>query len=344
MYISKFRFYSMGVAAENKKRSSMELEVVPVEILNMVDGELVPNLTDIDDKGIDGRGQEYSVKVTSANSIKAVWLQFGSNRTTAPDVRRGEPIFLFQYADSEVFYWVCPGLKDELRRLETVVHAYSNTTDESVRQLDATNSYYVEVSTHDKHMTVHTSKNDGEPFEYTIQINTAEGVVTITDDDGNFFQLDSSERRLLLQNKDNSFLDINKRNIFMSAPKHIGLKCETYSLDASKSSTMTTQVWSANASNSIAFNSPQLTATIGSSTFIGAVNVSGPTQLAGGLAFVPALGVAPTMTASASGMEFGPLSGGIIMTDVSIVIDAIDIGPTHKHRGNLSAPTSPVLP
>ena len=82
------------------------------------------------EKWKDKKGYVYSDKIETSNSLMAEWLPLGSNRATAPNVRRGERVFLLQYADDDKYYWVTAGLDPHLRRRETVVFNISNTVDE----------------------------------------------------------------------------------------------------------------------------------------------------------------------------------------------------------------------
>lgn len=217
MFTSKFRPYSIGIVAENKPMSTKIAKVVPIEVIPFIDGELKSDPQALEVAGVDAAGQQYTVRVMMDNVIDAEWLSLGSNRVTAPDVRRGEQVLIYQYADSDKFYWQPTGKTDWLRKLETVIFAISATRDEADTELRVDNTYSVEMSSHGKHVTLRTSKADGEPFAYTFQFNAKEGVVTLTDDAGNFFELDSGEMRLTLENRRGTKVVLDKDNILFKA-------------------------------------------------------------------------------------------------------------------------------
>lgn len=282
MQISKFNVYSIGYAAENKLLSSKELQVFPSEILPYVDGEVLFEPIEIEESGEDYFGEKYTVKVKTSLSINCTWLQLGSNRVTPPDVRRGERILMYRYADTDKYYWSTMGLDEHLRRLETVVYAWSNIREGSVEALTPDNSYYVEISTHQKLLTLQTNKSDGEPFAYIVQINTKEGNFTISDDAGNFWQIDSAERRIEFQNKDNSEFIIDKGKGYFNTPESIEMNtkdykvnCETYTLDAKRSITL---------------KSPLLTGDLTDSIFNGKVRTNGLLTIAAGFTAIPGSG------------------------------------------------------
>ncbi len=232
--VSKLRFYSIGIAAENKPLNTDILEVAPIEELNMLDGQITANTVDYKAKGVDALGKAYNTSVLNKISIKCKWLPLGSsNRITSPDVRRGEAIMVYQFSDADKFYWCTLQQDSHLRRLETVIFAFSGTSEE-VNKLTPDNSYFIEISTHRKQITLHTSQANGEPFSYDIQINTKDGNIVITDDVGNEFVLDSKASRLFMKNIDNSSIDINKRNISFNSSDSINIQTNNYNVKASQ--------------------------------------------------------------------------------------------------------------
>lgn len=229
---SLFHIHSFGYAAENKALDTLFLEVYPVETLSYVDGELVSFKEKVEDEGEDAEGNKYKVEALTANSIKCLWMPFGSNRRTAPDVRRGERILIWKYGDADCYYWSICGLDDVLRRLETVVYAFSNTKDESVKELTPDNSYWFQISTHLKLITLGTSTSDGEPFAYTIQLNTKEGLFIITDDKGNYIELESARNYIHVENADGSTYTLEGNDIKTFSKSTISHKTETFSIEA----------------------------------------------------------------------------------------------------------------
>ncbi len=233
---SGFKLYSLGVVAANKKRKSKIIEVVPQESMPMLDGELTDNTEKYKAKGEGVEGEnafDHEIKTTA--SIKAEWLPWGNtNRKTAPDVRRGETVFIYRYKDTDKFYWIEFMDPLKLRRLETAVYAWSNEREEN-KELTNENTYFLEVSTHDKFIHLRTNKNDKEPFAYDIQLNTKEGFFQIQDDDGNYLFIDSKNRHIRAENKDKSFFELNKRIVNITGVDEINLKTKRYTLNASQS-------------------------------------------------------------------------------------------------------------
>lgn len=223
--ISQLHFYSLAIVANNKLLSSKLIEATPIEHLSLIDGEIASIPLERETKGKDSEGNEYTVKVTTDNAIQAKWLPFsGSNRKTAPDVRRGERVIIWQFADYNDFYWSTTGFDDHLRKLETATYAFSGTKDEEVDGTEPENSYTFEVSTHLGLVTLSTSKVNGEHCKYFFQFNAKEGRVILTDDIGNEFLLDSALTKIFLKNVDGTTVVLDKKRLMAFANDQISIK------------------------------------------------------------------------------------------------------------------------
>lgn len=244
---SGLKMVSLGIVAEHKKLSSKSTMVHPAEVLTEIDGELRGLPIILYSAGVDGENREYQIKIEANTSLECEWLHLGEHRQTAPDIRRGEQVIIWEIENStdEKYYWSSMGRDSNLRRLESVLWAFSNVSDpeEDVDSLNYDNAYTVEVSTHSKQITIRTNKYDGEPFAYVIQLNTKDGNYTVQDDVGNYIQLDSAETTIDFTNKDKTHFRLNKKDIFGYAPDSIYMqavntmefKCKDYILEASNS-------------------------------------------------------------------------------------------------------------
>lgn len=224
LQLSKFHFYSYGIVAEHKALSSNIIEVTPVEEMAFLDGFVTGDEKVVTSAGTDSSGTPYETSVKTAATIQAEWLRLScSNRLTAPDVRRNAPVMIYQFGDSDKYYWTT--LKDDshLRKLETVVWGISATRDEGAAP-SHNNLYYFEISSHRKLVTFHTSQADGEPFSYDFQFNTKDGQVTLRDSAGNYFHLNSALNQLRMQNVNGSLIDITGEVATIETNSEINLK------------------------------------------------------------------------------------------------------------------------
>jgi hypothetical protein len=228
---SELKPYSLGVVAENKKLTGKDgkpnriVEVTPIEDTPMLNGEIKSGIVTDKVSSLDRSGGEFEIKVDTANSISATWLPLGSaNRFTAPDVRRGEMVMLYRFADEDRFFWTTLFDDIKLRKLETAIYAWSGTQKEGA-EVNGDNYYFFEVSTHKGVVHFHTSKANGEFTAVDIQLNTKDGVFQLRDETGHIFLIDFKEKQMAMQNPDGTSIDINKKNLTIQVP-------ETYKLMA----------------------------------------------------------------------------------------------------------------
>jgi hypothetical protein len=215
--------YSVGIVAVNMPLDTHTVEVTPIEALPFIDGEITDNMETTNLKGANAAGGAYESIAKSSVTVTATWMPFGSNRRTAPNVRRGEKVMLWRYGDTDKFYWSSLDYAHKLRKLETVIFQISDTQNEDAEATDS-NTYFMEWSTHTGKITLHTSKSNGEPFTYDFQINAKDGNWTFTDDIKNYICCDSKNRRIEIHNADGTWIDMDKKNMIVTVPNDLTFK------------------------------------------------------------------------------------------------------------------------
>lgn len=226
MDTSLFKPYSIGYVAENKPRNDSVCYIVPVEARTAIDGAVDVDPVVEDQKWNDAEGRQNETKTTSSNTLACHWLPIESNRLTPPDVVKGEKVIIYRSADDDNgYYWTTTGLNSDLRMEETVIWMVGATKSTSGYGKDFSKAYSLVFSGHDKHITLMTSKANGEPFKYTFQFNTKEGEFVLTDDINNYFHLDSQEKCWTLKNADGTIYQLDKRKIYGMADEEIKFVC-----------------------------------------------------------------------------------------------------------------------
>lgn len=288
MDISEFHFYSRGVAAENLKRGSYILEVSPIEVLNMQDGELTDEAVQMSSSVRDVDGSSTTVSAYSTRSISANWLPLGlSNRITAPDVRRGERLMIYRFADTDNFYWTTAENDIRLRCLETAVFAFSGTQEET-KEVSPENYYFLEFSTHDKKVTFSTSQKNGEACTYTLQFNTGTGEFVVEDSIGNHVYLNSPDHLIRLKNASDCQFELNKEDLNGMVPGNTTITTQGNTSIVTKGNTDVTTTGNTTVSTegNTAVNTTGNTSVItkGNNTIEGLANlIKGPTTILGTL-------------------------------------------------------------
>ena len=246
MNLSKLHFHSIGRVAANKPLDSKMVEVWSTETSSMTDGEITDALSTVEASGMDADGNKFTVKVDTTNSVPAKWLPFGqSNRITAPDVRRGDRVMIWQFADGGEYWWTDMDDGIKLRRLETVIFAISGTPKEDTDPTSE-NTYFMEFSSHKKAVTFHTSNANGEPFTWDFQVNAGEGNAVLKNSAGDYISIDGVEKRIEMVNSIGSYIDINKTKIAIFAEDEISLNSKNIILNGkdtihTETKTMTTE-------------------------------------------------------------------------------------------------------
>ena len=208
MRISLLKVYSIGKVAKNLEPGSDIIEVIPIEDMPMLDGELTSNATTYAANAASSSGENYSVELQATATLSAHWLPVGqANRLTCPNVRRGEEVVIYRFGDADMYYWNTTRNDLRFRKLETIVFGISATSDEDAEP-NADNTYIAEFSTHKKLLHLHTTKANGEPFEFDITLDTGNGIFEMKDDIGNRFFWNSGQNHIRFENSVGSFLEL----------------------------------------------------------------------------------------------------------------------------------------
>lgn len=300
---SVFRPVYIGRVAENKELRSKVILAIPVEAVSMLDGEVKSNVTTLEYKGVDANDTEFTSKIDIDNAVEATWLPFGSNRMTAPDVRRGERVLVWQAADADKYYWTVTGLDDDYRRLETVVFAFNANPKEDNATNGLENCYTFEISTHTGQITVRTTALNGEYTTYVIQLNTMQGAFTMQDGRGNFAHLDSADLLWHLALMTGTFFKLDKNNILANAP-------DKFQLDAKNSATINTK--------KMVINSDTTTINAKSTKISDDVDIGGNCSVGGNL------GVAGSFSGGGVKMAGGTITCGMVKSSGPVIAPNID--------------------
>lgn len=227
MDVSVFRSVALGMVAENKDLMSDEIAWFPTEWAPMRDGEIASNPVKTTFEATDINGSAISGSMMSDNTMRAFWLPGTSNRLSAPHVRRGTRVEIFQVADDDKYYWKDLGLDGHLCKLETIIVGISATKNEGLTRaqaLSANNMYWLELSSHSKKFAFSSAKANGEPFKYEMYFDFDVGEFMLTDDIGNFINLVSKLSLIHLQNDKGTFVKLDKKDINMYAPQDVMAK------------------------------------------------------------------------------------------------------------------------
>lgn len=227
--------YAYGIAADNLVSGSDILEVYPEELLPTFGGEVTPDTILVETKGVDQEGNVYQTSMKAGLTFECKWLKGG--RSILPDnVRRGERIVIYRQGDSDKYYWRSAGMDQNLRRLETIILCVSaNPDNDDQDEPSPDNSYFLEISTHSKVITLSTSMMNGEQAAFYLQIDTGEGTIRFTDEKGNKTFFDSVNTFFEMLNVDLTRFTVNKKIIDVFAEESITFTTKDFFIEAGNS-------------------------------------------------------------------------------------------------------------
>lgn len=165
----------------------------------------------------DFQGRKVIATGNHTNVITCEYYSTDTFRKTPPNVQRGERIKIWPKPGSpDLFYWE-PTSQDTLsaRRGETVVHGINADKPDGKDSgtFSADNSYFTEMSSHNKSYTVSTSQANGEVSAYKFQMNGKDGSVVIEDAHGNLIELHTPTGKIWMKNNCGTLVKLEQNSI-----------------------------------------------------------------------------------------------------------------------------------
>lgn len=221
--VSKLRFYSYGIVAAVKDLDTGQVEITPMEKYPYMDNELTDNMEAIEAKGKRADGSNYEAAAIITSTIPAVWAPIGdSNRFTAPDVRIGSKVIMLTFGDDiSNMYWVTFTQDIAIRRLETVIYAFSGSPDGIAagnKEESLNKCYFLEISSHSKHVVFQNSVANGEVTIYQLLMDFGKGLFRMGDREGNEIYMENDGGIIRLKNAFGVTLELNQEDFTLVVP------------------------------------------------------------------------------------------------------------------------------
>ena len=224
--------FSVGLVIADSIDNSYYIRVIPIEQQGFINGEIEDGANVDEVKGKDSLGNDWETSYTTTNALSAKWISRDSNRRTPPSMHKGEKVQLYKYADSDDIFWEDNGQDTRNRTTERQVNAWSNKPKRDSKELNSTNSYYLEVDTATGLVTLKTNKSNGEKVAYTIQVQTKNSILVIEDDLGNAFYIDSLKKEVGMENQAKSKVQLLDKDINLEALESVNIKAKNINLSA----------------------------------------------------------------------------------------------------------------
>lgn len=234
--ISKFKRYCIGTVAEDLITGNKAIKIYPHEHITNVEGDIEQS-DSVSKQSKDSQNRSYNVSVNTKVTITAIWRNPNSNRTTPPNVRRGETVEVYQYDNTDKYYWMTISNELDLRGLEHVEYVYVN--DPAAKEINDSNSYKVIYSTLNKLVGFRTSDNNGEATTYEKMLDTKNGIdIIVLDGFGNSIILNSTEGGLNITT--NTHITLNTVTANIIATETCNIDTKVANISASDSTTIKT--------------------------------------------------------------------------------------------------------
>lgn len=189
---SQWRPWAIGIVAKDKPFGTDEIALTSIERLPEQTGS------------INEEKREYSVTVESplggmnsqsligSGIMTATWAPMGQNHLlTSPMVRANEQVQIWKYADQDKLFWNTVFCEPGIRRIERVIMGAGNLSTPLEGLIGVENSYHIDFDTLSKKLSIRTTQSDGEAYAYSVILNPSENSVSIFDNIGNIFKIDS---------------------------------------------------------------------------------------------------------------------------------------------------------
>jgi len=180
-----------AVLLEDKEGESDLIKVQLLEQLTDIEGDLTSF-------------EETHGDIKSTNAITAIWLDFSDIRYTAPNMVKGEKVFILRFRGTESYFWHSIGRSNDLRKLEHILWGLSNTK-EIAEKPKEDNQLFLTASTRDGYIELITPDNRKEKAKYKIKINFKEGIIEVEDNHDNKYTLNSVKRHMEWKTKTATF-------------------------------------------------------------------------------------------------------------------------------------------
>lgn len=246
--MSLLTFLGEGTVTATKETNTDEIMVYVPSLFPQAEGRMVANAERVERTSVNAAGETVRSTSLKSNSIPAKWRKMDdSNRITAPDVREGSTVGIYQVPGQNVYYWSLQGVNPDTFRMETVMYGWNanpNLTENSEFNVD--NFYGLVVDTRNGLMQLRTSEANKEATVADIQLNTTDGTLTLGFKNGMMINVNDVEQSFTITNQQGAVLrmiqkeatlylpdklSIFAENTFNLKTKEINIQAETANID-----------------------------------------------------------------------------------------------------------------
>jgi len=218
----------VGIVAATKQTNTGEIMVHLPSQAPTADGRVVAQVEQKQETSLNANGEQETSTTMVSNVVPATWNSMGEpNRKTAPDVREGSKVSVYQVSGQNKIYWTTHGFSADTHRLETIQWGFSaNPNLDANTPFDIKDYFCATVDTRAGFFSLRTSQANGEKSSMEVKIDGAAGQVNIRGSENSILSFDDHQHKLTYNNVDGTIIGVDKKNIAMYAPDSLTLAAE----------------------------------------------------------------------------------------------------------------------
>lgn len=205
----------VGTVAATKQTDTKEIMVHLPKDSPTADGRTVAQTEVKEEAAVNGNGEPIKVTTMISNTKPAKWNSMGEpNRLTAPDVREGSQVSLYQVAGQSTIYWTTYGFSAETHRLETVVWGFqANPNINEDTEFNVENFYTITLDTRSGFFALRTSQSNGEKSGFEAKVDGMNGRFEVVGSNKSFMIMDDHNSKFTYSNKEGTVIGVDKKKM-----------------------------------------------------------------------------------------------------------------------------------
>ena len=218
----------VGTVASTKQTNTKEIMVHMPKDSPTADGRTLAQVETKQEEAVNGNGEPIKVTTMIGNTKPAKWNSMGEpNRLTAPDVREGSQVSLYQVGGQSSIYWTTHGFSAETHRLETIVWGFqaNPNTDENT-EFNVENFYTITLDTRSGFFALRTSQSNGEKSGLEAKIDGMNGRFEMVGSNKSAMIMDDHNSKFTYTNKEGTVIGVDKKKLALMTNDSILLGAE----------------------------------------------------------------------------------------------------------------------
>lgn len=210
----------VGTVAATKQTNTGEIMVHLAGQAPTADGRVVAHVEQKQETSLNANGEQETSTTMVSNVVPATWQSMGEpNRVTAPDVREGSKVSIYQVSGQNKYYWTTHGFSADTHRLETIIWGFSaNPALDENTPFNIDNFFTAKVDTREGFFSLRTSQSNGEKSGLEVKVDGKNGQVNIRGSEDSILSFDDFAHKLTYRNQEGAIIGVDKKNMAFYAP------------------------------------------------------------------------------------------------------------------------------